>query len=149
MSKIKDIVKTPSAALQAMVDGLREQPKRSDFKVYMDVYGYSQRDVLYGCAATCATQKIFGVNLTQLTIAGTAKRADAYGCDVTDLNTFEYSINEARIGLMSRMFDYYGVDKSSLDNQARYPGFELQTHGWELQLPRVEEYIELLVSIGY
>jgi hypothetical protein len=151
MSKIKDIVKTPSAALQAMVDGLREQSKRSDFKIDMHTYGAYNPGygVCFGCAATCATQKIFETKFQPDFINTVSRRAEAFKCEMYDLHEFEQAINSARIGVMSKLFLYYDIVLYGVKDVSFLPEFSLCTDNWEAELPKVEKYIACLQQYGF
>lgn len=152
MKRIRDIVRTPSAALQAMVDGLREQSKREDFQIDMTTFGKHDKGkgIFYGDAATCATQKIFGVNLASGAIYNFNQRAIIYKHEYpVDLHDFEYAINAARVGLMSDLFMYYGVPTRLLYDNITHPQYQLDTHNWEPQLPMVEEYISYIKQQGF
>jgi hypothetical protein len=149
MLKIKDIVKSPSSALQAMVDGLRSQNERHDFHVDMCTFGeYDEdMDICFGCAATCAVQEIFGKNLRGHDIVNIFDRADIFGCDIKDIDSFESAINYARLGNMSLLFEYYGYYGPEF--LVTLPHLILYTGNWLINLPLVEEYIKELIERGY
>jgi hypothetical protein len=154
MTSIKDIVKKPSAALQYMVDGLRNQSKRDGFVIDMNVFGdwrgsrtedKTRLIICFGCAATCAVQEVFKINYTDESIEYRDLRALVINCDATDLGIFEEAIDEARLGIMDKLFKYFGYSISVKEGVR----FSLRNENWEKQIPLVEEYIKELISLGF
>lgn len=148
MKTIKEILKVPSAALQAMVDGLRKQSKRKNFRIDMGSFGEVAitKSLCFGCAATCAAQQIAGKNLTPTNVGTLSKRAKKLNFDVLDLSKFEQAMDHARRGLIGSLFDYFCVAEEHsilFDNR-----FYLWSDSWEEQLPKVEALIEELKSKG-
>jgi len=145
MKSIKEQLKVPSAALQAMVDGLRKQSKRKDFVINMSTYGESRGEICFGCAATCAVQQISGINLTVEDI-DVANQSLKLGYDFDHLSAFEMSINAARLGDMYLLFLFFDlVWQYDFDYDER---FFLKTENWEEQLPAVEALIAELKEKG-
>lgn len=153
---IRTIVPKISDALQAMVDGLRKQSKRSDFKISMGTYGSSvltneDEDegpnnpyICYGCAATCAVQEIAQKDLTceDLLSEDRNDQAIALGFYKQDIYEFESAINQARMGYLIEMAVYYKIPYHYLpptDNR-----WSMRDSTWEIELPKVEAYIALL-----
>lgn len=135
------ILQTPANALQAMVDGLREQSKRPDFLVDMSTYGEASSDgaICYGCAATCAVQKATGINLTAKSIGYKAVQAVALDVASDDLRMFEAVINEARCGRLYQLFWYFRMTR--LYRESYNNRWFLSDSNWEAQLPAVESFI--------
>lgn len=143
---IKKIVKTPSAALQFMVDGLRKQSKREDFFVSMSTFGSSDGETCFGCAATCAIQELTGTNLTVKEINGVEERAKALNFDLGELEHFECCINDAREGVLFNLFSFFGLlDKYESNYDDR---FFLGSVDWKNQLTAVEKLIKELKEKG-
>lgn len=146
MTSIKEILKVPSAALQAMVDGLRKQSQRQDFKVDMSTFGYYdfETETCFGCAATCAVQEAFGVTFDKESIDFLVYRAEAVKCDARDLDKFESAIDCARQGDLRYLFRFFGAEYSAeFDHR-----FELYSDNWKEQLPFVDELIVELKQKG-
>ena len=142
MESIKQLIQNkPSIALQAMVDGLKEQSKRKDFKIRMTTFGESNNKFCYGCAATCTLQKIAGKDLTADNIGLTNDRATFLKFDPIELKSFELAIDEAREGCLYELFNFCGT---AVLNKISYYGFRLKTDDWEEQLPIVEKLIKEL-----
>lgn len=151
MRKIKDIISKPSEALQAMVDGLLEQDARHDFVVEMDFFGYvgETSGRCFGCAATCAVQKITGVNFTPDDILKRYVNTDIF---LLDLCKFENIIDTARCsGNLRMLFFYFGYDDTffDIDEKLTMANFSLQNHNWRHELPKVTAHIKLLQEAGY
>lgn len=150
MRKIKDIISKPSEALQAMVDGLLEQNARPDFRIDMNTFGsFSEmKHVCYGCAATCAVQKLIGVNFNKENIN---LRGLAVNIEHVDLSAFEWRIDMARMGLLRLLFLYFGFDDNILDIGSNLTTalFCLENHNWRQELPKVTAHIKLLQEEGY
>lgn len=143
---IKETVKTPSAALQYMVDGLRNHHKRIDFKVDMDTFGRPLWNVCYGCAATCTIQQIAGKNLTTDFVGGTDRRAYQLNLDCNEMDYFEDAINSARSGSLRALFYFFDLQQNW--NQSFDERFFLDNHNWFRKLHKVEELITELKMKG-
>lgn len=170
--KIRDIVTKPSEALQAMVDGLKEQDEREDFEIDMDVWGMVRNKMCFGCAATCAIQKIAGKNLNHDIpkeymdkstgeIRAVHLHEEILGLETTQEATdFECAINNARKGklpLLFKFFDIYPVDYMTY---AKYKTLtciyddknnlmSMETNNWRKFIPFVEKKIMQLQEAGY
>lgn len=147
--KIKKIIKTPSEALQAMVDGLLKQNKRKTFQVDMGSFGNSfydgNKNICCGCAATCTIQEVANKNLTAASIVCCEERADFLGFDKYDLEYFEGVIEDARCGMMNSLFDYFRlIKKANKDNIDTFPNFHLTSETWKKEIPKVRKYIKYL-----
>lgn len=141
MVKITDLISKPSEALQAMIDGLLEQSKRKDFTIWMGSFGYVKEDMCYGCAATCAVQKIFNKNFEVHSITS---RSFLFGISFCDLKFFEIAIDAARNGRLSSLFSYFHKDFSDRwENK-----WMLQDHNWREQLPLVQSAINEMKEVG-
>lgn len=144
MQLIKDIVTTPSAALQAMIDGLAEQSKRPDFEIDMRSFGRSWGGICFGCAATCAIQKIGGKNLTEKYIRD---RAEFFGFGYGDMEFFEAAIDNSRAFNFTHLFIYYSKEKPDflLDYNANKC---MTTANWQELIPTFQEIVDRLKSEG-
>jgi hypothetical protein len=151
MRSIFELAPKPSDAVRAMIDGLREHSKREDFKINMAYFGLKptlsllgDSNICYGCAATCALQKITGVTLVWETIEEVG-RVKAYDLQYGDMKTFEIAIDGLRCGELNSLFSYYGVP------QIRWFDFNLphlKTDSWEAGLPRYEKLYKKLIEKG-
>lgn len=164
MKQIRKLAPTPSAALQAMVDGLREQSKRPDFKIEMRAFGEVDNDdkptMCFGCAATCAVQKLTGKNYHGTEILERLDRAHYMDLEYKDMLYFEWAIDEARKGDLDGLIDFYYEGKSDCPDPMNILNkrswilrgteyfFALSNTNWEFQLPIVERLITLLKSHG-
>jgi len=146
LKSIKELAPNPSDALQAMVDGLREQSKREDFIIDMGWFVGKEDGICCGCAATCALQRLAGVNFT-IENSINANRFDLL--QLKGAISFESVIDDARQGYMSELFGFYGFDRDSNPDLPQNPNFDLETDNWEEQLPDVEAYIAELRAAGY
>ncbi len=138
-----------SAAIIAMCDGLVEQDKRPDFAVNMNYFGMrpmSRTDLCYGCAATCAAQKLSGVNLTAGHIAVAKWRAQAMHLDEDDLEKFETAIDKFRRGYVRDLFNYF--DATPLAELSSDEEWRLTNDSWERQLPEIRQYAAKLERLG-
>lgn len=145
MKTIEDFIKKPSEAVRAMVDGLRNQSNRSDFKVDMDTFGRYQGDVCFGCAATCAVQQATGINLVGEDVYRKSNRA---GIKEESLTNFEIAIDHLRKGHSHLFIHYFELPNS---RKLQYFGILplMTTKNWEYVLWRYEEYAEWLEEQGY
>ena len=147
MTKIKDIISKPSQALKAMIDGLREQDARQDFKIDMGTYGWvDPGKVCYGCAATCAVQKVTGINLDIASIS-LENQAHRLGVEESDLDDFQTAIDTARSGSMAELFNYFGI---FLDDMSQWDyRWCLLTDTWKEEIYFVEAVIAEMIEAGY
>ena len=146
----REMLKQPSAALQAMVSGLLKQSRRTDFKISMSTYGAAQLGVCFGCAATCAVQEAANVDLTSSTILPMAVRVDALGVSAIDCWEFELAIDNARCGRLRQLFEYFKLPVPSQYGDRMVVAFaELTTENWRKQLPAVRRAIEELRKSGH
>lgn len=142
----REILKTPSAALKAMCDGLEKQSRRKDFIVDMGTFGSREGKVCFGCAATCATQQASGIDLTLETIENEDERSDRLAVDYSDLNRFEIAMNAARLGCLRQLFYYFNSESKYLQSEdGRYC---LDNDNWHDELPKVLAHIAELQSAG-
>ena len=126
-------------ALQFMVDGLKRQSERKDFKVAMDTFGHYSEGTCYGCAATCTIQEIAKKDLNELSLDETESRAQDLKFDLKQLDRFESFIDDARIGNLENLFAF--MKKNTLHKPSYDGRFYLNTNDWESQLPKVEKLI--------
>ena len=135
-----------SVALQAMIDGLNHQHQREDFKISMDTFG-DYDGICYGCAVTCAIQQLSGVNLSDSSITDRVDRAIFLDVDREDLSYFENYIDDAREGLLFKLFAYMGQEESY--DESYDENWELTTRNWQTELPKVQKFVDMLKEEGY
>ena len=118
---IKEQVPTISAAIRLMVAGLREIPNE-DFVVRMSTFGVagtregSDKRICYGCAATCALQKLAGKRLDPDTVGVNYARSMILGFNNLEMIEFENVIDELRQGLIShRVQSFFGLNRVLTD----------------------------------
>lgn len=117
-------------AVEAMLTGLSEQSKRTDFKINMATFGRSDHKVCFGCAATCTIQQLAGVNFTVSNIQDVGDRAYATQTDLYDLSNFETAINELREGMISPLVNYFDKGKD-----VNYPKIYTSLRSIQASLP--------------
>jgi hypothetical protein len=148
---IKTIAPKPSDALQAMIDGLREQSTRQNFRVDMHTFGeYSKNlGICYGCAATCAVQKLAGKNFEGSEIDFHPESARYLNLDKTQMVRFESAIDDARKCILEALFEFYEIQ--DVPDEVVYPEstWTLRNADWEMQLPRVQRYVDFIREQGY
>jgi len=141
-----------STALQAMIDGLKFQSQRKDFRVDMSTFGAftdfgnKGNPVCFGCAATCTVQQLSKVNFTDSQINSLEERSRQTICNSNDLDRFEDAIDNARMGDLIPIFDYMG-DRDSHELIADSQWL-LCTDDWQEQLPLVQDFVDMLKSEG-
>jgi len=111
MKSIFELAPKPSDAVQAMIDGLRNQYKRLDFKIVMAAFAGNSDNVCYGCAATCALQEISNKDLVSgdINLHHRQVRAKKYNLDVHEVESFEMAIDLLRTGEPYYLLYLYGV----------------------------------------
>lgn len=128
MKQIKDLAKKPSDLLKAMVLGLEENSEKEESKkvnIDMRMWLVRRRNAIdnkyrcFGCAATVTLLKLTGADLfadpkgvTQRTITNrpsSNERANMYQVEPDDLGRAEGALEQARLGFVSDLFNYYGV----------------------------------------
>ena len=141
-----------SAALQAMIDGLKLQSQRKDFRVDMSTFGtfYDPENkeipVCFGCAATCTVQQLSKVNFTDAQIDSSSGRSRLTIHNSNDLDRFEEAIDYARMGDLFSIFDYMGDrDSHEFSDDNRWL---LCTDDWQEQMPLVQDFVDVLKSKG-
>jgi hypothetical protein len=149
MKYITELIESkPSKALQAMIDGLRNQSKRNDFRIVMTTFGESndKSNLCFGCAATCAVQELAKTNFTQSTIGSVFLRANKLQFDIDEFTCFEFSMDKARIGDVYDLFTF--CNKQEQFDTNYYDRFFLTSYTWEEQVPKVEKLIKELEEKG-
>lgn len=141
-----------SKAVQAMIDGLKFQSQRKDFRVDMATFGGFSNSgdkgslVCLGCAATCAIQQLFGINFTDSQIGSLSGRSRQTVRDANDLDRFEEAIDMVGRGDSSYLFDYMGdLDSHEPSDDNRWV---LNTDNWQEQLPLVQDFVDRLKLKG-
>lgn len=141
----------PSAAVQAMIDGLREMEGKGAMVNMGFFFLVSDREC-FACAATAAVMKATGCDWGHARAELSSNKgllwpafAKVLGPDVEpdDLEYFEKAMDRFRMGRTCDLFHYFGVDYPDLAAD-----WELWTCGWEDQLPRVEVYRDKLIALG-
>lgn len=138
----------PSDAVMAMILGLEEQSKREDFVIDMESFGMRRKlegrgIVCLGCAATCALQKMTGINLTEDVICGNATRAEALKMQALEMEVIEIMFDRLRQGDSYLLFTTYGVNPSIV------PPFNLPclySHNWRDGLPEFKAFYNFLIQ---
>lgn len=142
----RQILKKPSAALEAMCDGLLRFSRLKGFVVDMSTFGRSEGSVCFGCAATCAAQQASGCRFNTEDIWHFWTQSKTAGVDEYDMDDFEMAINSAREGSLGRLFDYFGVEAPSY---RPWRGFSMNNNNWRSQIPAVRKLIRELKAAGY
>lgn len=141
----RDILKTPSNALEAMLDGLEASKNWDNFRIQMKVYAYksSESDVCYGCAASCTVLNLYGYN-TQFFVDRYSWKdlADTLDCDPEDLKKFEQAIDNVRYCSMYTLGRYFGVELDDPE-ETWY-----MSNNWESSVLHIRTYIERLKALG-
>ncbi len=173
MPTIKELAPKPSDALRAMINGLFNQDEREDFRIDMTSFGNievnegREIDYCYGCAATCALQEIAHKNFVDSDIMSSGSRARFLGFDYDELSDFEYAMEEARNGLLLRLFKFYNISMPGLVGEdgmvditwgdgvldLKWKGetelYFMSTGNWSKNIPSLEAHIQKLISAGY
>ena len=159
MLKIKELVKCPSEALEAMLQGMEEQSQRTDFKIQMTSFGYTDgyKKICCGCAATCTIQKLAGKNFTYNQggyILSPTGRAAFLDFDKKELNDFEDVIDRARKGGFIGLFRFYyplfnPSDIPEILAGIDYEDFYLSSADWQDQTGTLQQIIEAFKLHGY
>lgn len=146
----REILKKPSAAVRAMVDGLREIPGET-FRVRMESFGYSIGGVCYGCAATCAVQQATGKRFLPDQIGKLTVTSIMLDIEVMDMGRFEWVIDSLRKGQFVHLANYFGVPHESLCRCAldRDALPELTNDNYLERLPAYEAFADRLEAAGY
>jgi len=141
-----------STALQAMIDGLKFQSQRKDFRVDMSTFGafHESRNkgnpVCFGCAATCTVQQLSKVNFTDSQIDSLEERSFLTIHNSNDLDRFEDAIDYARMGDLIPIFSYMGnLDSHELIDDSQWI---LNTDDWQEQMPLVQDFVDMLKLKG-
>ena len=141
MRTFREILKVPSAALEAMCDGLLEQYYRKDFIIDMGTFGGALNGICYGCAATCAIQKASGVNFTEETIYSKHTAGGHF-----DIYRFEQAIDHARNGQLKYLFEYFHINP---DRCLKYCNrWDMQNYNWKNEIPIVRIAIREMQEEG-
>jgi hypothetical protein len=136
----------PSAALQAMVDGLEMSEEERGFRIDMGTYGSkSPGNVCFGCAATATVRACLKEKIPASNISHHVKRAEFSGADSTDEYQFEKAMNNARLGYTLYLFQYMGIKNRKFDTAP----FCLNSNSYERDIPEVKEFIKKLKAAGY
>lgn len=151
MRKITDVISKPSEALRAMVDGLLEQSKREDFVIDMSEWGRydSEKEVCFGCAATCALQKLSGHNLREGFIEDVRTRAAIYEFDRSSVDVFENAVNYARCGDLYYLISFFKKDVPPGNKFEEWNDKWHLSEYWEEEIPKIEAVIKDMQEAGY
>lgn len=132
---LRIIDRKPSKALQLMLDGLLDKDR--GFDVSMATFG--SKDTFgkcFGCAATCATLKVFQQDGVEFRLEAPIRRS------VHGIYGFELAMNQARKGDLDYLFGYCGLDARDADP---YNGkIYLSTGGWSKRIDEVRKLIQEL-----
>jgi hypothetical protein len=116
MQDIKVIAPKAYMAVQAMIDGIRAQKRRKKtFTLQMATFGYrnSMMRMCFGCAATCALQKLANKNFVDDQIQTVLSRAEFLGFDRDQTEAFEEVINHLRCGSILHLLEFYYPENRS------------------------------------
>lgn len=133
-------------AVQAMVDGLRNQNERSDFRIDMDTFGEYTGSICFGCAATCAVQQITGVQFNDARIIYARERVIEH--DIEDLADFECAIDSIRKGSFAEIAEYFNKEIPDVFYYVFGGTWHLGDYDWEQQLPGIEDFIAKLKELN-
>jgi hypothetical protein len=141
----------PSAALQAMVDGLRSSEKQDDFEVNMETFGDASDSLCFGCAATVTVLESVGWKDMPDVVEECGDAVTAAN-ELGDLGRFEAAVDEARKGRPYVLFVYMGKASALLMvnlglSHLSWP-WRLNTHNWKKDLPLVDASIARLRENG-
>ena len=126
----------------------------------------------FGCAATCAIQKIVGKNIDyEITkdhidpmsweIQSKYLHEEIFGLETTqEATTFEQAINGARMGSLILLFEFFEIDPAEYMTKAGCKNFIriyddeddiicMETANWRKLIPFVEKKIKQLQEAGY
>lgn len=152
MKTIKELAPKPSDAITAMIDGLREQSQREDFVVDMHDFGTKRNSgMCCGCAATCAIQKLTGINFKGLYVTEMPSdflaRVKEFELGRESMGEFEDIINQFRLTNWVVLLRFYDIEPI----YGAIPNKELRglwNDNWKENLHLYEAYRDQLKAIG-
>ena len=143
MKSIKEVLPKPSDAINAMIVGLMEIPKKNkNFKVDMGTFGTKDGNICYGCAATCTTFQALNKKITGDNIDGLFREESNQYPD--DIGRFESVIDELRMGDLDFLFEFYGLDIVYPDEYLS----EIYSDFTPEDLEPYEQYRDKLIKLG-
>lgn len=145
MRRIKELAPKYSDAIRAMIDGLKKQSAREDFVIVMNTYGRCNNYICFGCAATCTIQELSGKNYKHKVIRDFTSKALYTNIFASDLANFESCIDDFRAGITCSLLWFYDLE----DVDFPVPDWYLSTDNWQEELPKVENYLEEVIKLGY
>lgn len=147
MRTYKDILGKPSAAVRAMIEGLKDYGNRKDFVVDMKSYGGSIDGTCFGCAATCACQKASGVDYNSKNINSEWDRSLVSDVSMADQYCFEACIDELRCGCPQGLMVYFNLPYCR-DHGDIIAGCRMDSENWRDMLPNYEQLADALEADG-
>lgn len=161
--RIRDIIKKPSQAIRAMIRGLQRQGRRKQFRIKMSSWGHTEKEMCYGCAATCTVQEIAHRNLVpgKELINDTYDRARFFGFDRDDLDNFEQAMNQVRLGSFISLYWFLGIQCRSYPVEVVVDKWhewcadrgsydvKLTDNTWHKRLPLYTKLAQMLEKAGY
>lgn len=139
----------PSAALQAMVNGLEMSDKERGFKIQMEIFGFYNREkkVCFGCAATSAIRATLNKPFPDRLISYISDRAKFAEASYEDFYVFEDVIDSIRDSMhIGKLFHYMKIYNNTIevDND-----WSLLNHNYLTELPKVKKYIKKIKKLGF
>lgn len=154
MVTFKERLGKPSAAIQAMIDGLREIAEEGVVSIDMEFYATSVRGRCVVCAATAAALRATETPAVKLrdaispeTPGGWGLMANVMGTGIEDLREFETAMDMLRRGDPGHMLRYFEVPADSPAYTEKHK-WHLDTHTWYQSLDHVEKYRDQLIEMG-
>ena len=157
LKSIKELCPKPSDAVMAMVNGLRKQSKRKNFRIRFSSFGSREyadgtdKIICFGCAATSAIQFIANKNFTGEEIDTRAERGEFLGFDKNELQDFEEAIDNLRNGWVRALFFFYGLNYSdyfALLQPMKERLEDLHDLNWKEEIHHYEDFANKLKEIG-
>ena len=150
MNYFVEKLKKPSAAIQAMIDGLIAHTSWNGFRLDTGTFGKVRGGVCYGCVATCATQHIQGLNFTSHeAIVDVEDRSYFLEVPLKDLQDFESAVDEFRTGEPTELLELFDIPGPYPDDLWLEQDWYLETDTWKQELSKIEAYRDKLIAEGY
>lgn len=109
---IRDVLGKPSAAIRAMVKGLKKYDKKKDYNIDMGWYGYYDESggPCLVCAATCTVMEAMRKPIPKEKVGSFIGRLECLGLEYLELFAFEKAMNEARKKNLDILFEFFGYE---------------------------------------
>lgn len=160
-------------AIQSMIDGVKRQSARPGFEIQMSMWGCTDGEICFGCAATSTVQEVCGHDFTPADLNGVnsnceylvgsggatiseeyrgfTKQANALNMCDHDLGEFEFAIDMLRRGHgyyhgdIKTIFRYMGVEDQYVEPDTTL--HELSTATWREDMPAYQKYANKLKKL--